>query len=243
MSPMGVQGRGREQNLDRAEIAKFDGVAADWWNPKGVYKSLHDINPLRVKFITDRLDLAGRRVLDVACGVGLLSEAMAHAGAQVTGIDMAPRVLAAAGQHASQSQLAITYRNSTVEHLAAGEPAQFDVVVCMELLEHVPDPCSVVAACSRLTCPGGDLFFATLNRTFKSFLFAIIGAEYVLRLLPVGTHRWSHFIKPSELKAWALKAALVPAGSSGLQYNPFTRRYWLGGDLKVNYLAYLKKPG
>jgi 2-polyprenyl-6-hydroxyphenyl methylase/3-demethylubiquinone-9 3-methyltransferase len=243
MSTMGVQGRGREQNLDRAEIAKFDGVVADWWNPKGIYKSLHDINPLRVEFIADRTGLKGRRILDVACGVGLLSEAMAHAGARVTGIDMAPRVLEAARRHTRQSQLCITYVNSTVEALAEASKTRFDVVSCMELLEHVPDPASVVAACSRLTRPGGDLFFATLNRTFKSFLFAIIGAEYVLRLLPVGTHRWSHFIKPSELKAWALKAALEPAGSSGLQYNPFTRRYRLGGDLQVNYLAHLKKPG
>ena len=239
---MDVQGQGRDQNLDRAEIAKFDGVATDWWDPNGVYKSLHDINPLRVKFIADRADLKGKRVLDVACGVGLLSEAMAHAGAQVTGIDMAPRVLETARRHARQSQLVITYVNSTVEALAAASTTRFDVVSCMELLEHVPDPASVVAACSRLTRPGGDLFFATLNRTFKSFLFAIIGAEYLLRLLPAGTHRWSRFIKPSELRAWALKAALSPMGFSGLQYNPFTRRYRLGGDLQVNYLAFLKKP-
>ena len=242
MRPVGVRGQGRERNLDRAEIAKFDAVAADWWNPQGVYKSLHDINPLRLKFIADHVDLAGRRVLDVACGVGLLSEAMARAGAQVTGIDMAPRVLAAASQHAGQSQLAITYRNSTVERMAAGEPGQFDVAVCMELLEHVPDPGSVVAACSRLTNPGGELFFATLNRTFKSYLFAIIGAEYVLRLLPAGTHRWSQFVKPEEVKRWAVAAGLGAADFSGLQYNPFTRRYRLGGDLQVNYLVHFKKP-
>jgi 2-polyprenyl-6-hydroxyphenyl methylase/3-demethylubiquinone-9 3-methyltransferase len=242
MSPADESASGYDQNLDQMEIAKFETAAADWWNPRGVYKSLHDINPLRMKFISDRVDLCGRRVIDVACGVGLVSEAMARAGAEVTGIDMARRVLAAASQHARRSRLPITYRNSTVEQMAVDEPEQYEVVVCMELLEHVPDPASVVAACSRLTRPGGDLFFATLNRTFKSYLFAIIGAEYVLRLLPVGTHRWAQFVKPEEVRRWAAASGLGAADFSGLQYNPFTRQYRLGGNLQVNYLVYFKKP-
>lgn len=230
------------ENIDHLEIAKFEAVAPRWWDRNGELKSLHDINPLRLGYIRDRTPLVGRRVLDVGCGGGVLAEALAASGARVTGIDMGETPLAVARLHGRQSGLAIDYRRATVEDLAASHPAPFDVVVCMELLEHVPDPLSIIRSCARLVRPGGDVFFATLNRTPKSFVFAIVGAEYVLRLLPRGTHDYSRFVRPAELKAWGAKAGLNHRDFSGMQYNPFTRRYRLGGSLGVNYLAHFRCP-
>ena len=232
----------RPENIDRLEIAKFEAVAPRWWDRKGALKSLHDINPLRLAYIAGRARLSGRRVLDVGCGGGVLSEALALAGARVTGIDMGQTPLAVASLHARQGGLSIDYRRGTPEDLAASRPGGFDVVVCMELLEHVPDPPSIVRACGRLVRPGGDVFFATLNRSAKSFVFAIVGAEYLLRLLPRGTHAFGRFVRPAELDAWGRQAGLAPRDFSGMQYNPFTRRYRLGGSLEVNYLAHLQRP-
>ncbi len=223
-------------NIDTDEIARFDGQAERWWEPQGPSKSLHDINPLRLEFIEANAVLAGRKVLDVGCGGGILSEAMAARGARVTGIDMSETSLRAARRHAAVSRLPVDYLLTPVESLADICPGHFDVVACMELLEHVPRPASVVRACSRLAASGGRVFFATLNRNFKSFVFAIIGAEYVLRLLPRGTHRHKRFVKPGELAAWAGRENLVCRRITGLCYNPFTRHYRLCSDTSVNYL-------
>lgn len=228
-------------NIDPAEIAKFNALAHQWWDRNGVYKSLHDINPLRLQYVKQHCPLEGLTVLDVACGAGIFSESLAREGAVVTGIDMADEVLKAAQIHAHQSDIAIQYHQSTVEKWAQNHGAQYDLVTCMELLEHVPDPSSVVTACSRLVKPGGSLIFATLNRNLKSYLFAIIGAEYVLRLLPIGTHDWQKFILPKELDKWGKAAQLEPVNLKGLQYNPFSRRYRLGGNLHVNYLTHFRK--
>jgi 2-polyprenyl-6-hydroxyphenyl methylase/3-demethylubiquinone-9 3-methyltransferase len=229
-------------NVDRKEISKFEALAASWWDPDGSSKPLHDINPLRLGYIAARCPLAGKRVLDVGCGGGILAEAMAKAGAVVTGIDMGREPLEVARAHQVASGLGIDYRQGTPERFAKEAPEPFDAVVCLEMLEHVPSPPSVIDACRRLVKPGGDLFFATLNRNPKSFLFAIIGAEYLLRLLPVGTHRYSRFIRPAELCAWAQKAGLAVCDITGMHYNPFTRRYRLGGNRHVNYLAHLRRP-
>jgi len=229
-------------NIDPAEIEKFGRMAAHWWDPEGELKPLHDINPLRLHYIRSRTDLTGAEVLDVGCGGGLLSEAMAAAGARVTGIDMGKEPLAAAELHRRKSGLDITYRQATVEETAAHAPGSFDVVTCMELLEHVPRPGSVVAACGDLVKPGGDIIFATLNRNPKSFVFAIVGAEYILGLLEKGTHQYGKFIKPRELAKWAEFTNLTVQDVTGLHYNPFTRRYSLGGNTHVNYLMHLRRP-
>ncbi|HIJ56984.1 MAG TPA: bifunctional 2-polyprenyl-6-hydroxyphenol methylase/3-demethylubiquinol 3-O-methyltransferase UbiG [Deltaproteobacteria bacterium] len=228
-------------NVDDTEIAKFSELAHSWWDKEGRFKSLHDINQLRVDYIADRVPLSGLTVLDVGCGGGLLSEALAIRGARVTGIDMGDAPLAAAKYHMQISGLNIEYRKATVEALAEREPEAFDVIICMELLEHVPDPSSVLKACTKLTKPGGDLFFATINRNIKSYLFAIIGAEHILRLLPRGTHAFKKFVKPSEMVAWAEDNDLSLQNITGLHYNPFTRKYSLGGNVHVNYMAYFKK--
>lgn len=230
-----------DSNIDKAEIAKFNALAARWWDPQGEFKPLHDINPLRLEFIAERAPLEGRKALDVGCGGGLLSEGLAARGADVTGIDLADGALDVARLHLLESGLRVDYRAISAEALAAESPESYDVVTCMELLEHVPDPASLVAACARLVRPGGRVFFSTLNRHPKAYLFAILGAEYVLRMLPKGTHDYAKFIRPSELAHAMRSAGLSLREMTGLSYNPFDRRYRLGRDIDVNYLVYAEK--
>ncbi|MEE4356585.1 MAG: bifunctional 2-polyprenyl-6-hydroxyphenol methylase/3-demethylubiquinol 3-O-methyltransferase UbiG [Desulfococcaceae bacterium] len=229
-------------NVDREEIRKFGMIAQQWWDKKGQCKPLHDINPLRMSYIRSRAEISGAKVLDAGCGGGILSEALAAAGAEVTGIDMGEEALAAARMHLQESGYAVTYRQTTVEDLAAEKPGNYDLITCMEMLEHVPDPRSVIRSCKTLLKPGGNIIFATLNRNFKSFLFAIIGAEYILRLLPAGTHRHDKFIRPPELAEWAEDAGLFLADTAGLQYNPFSRRYFLSRNTDVNYFMHFRYP-
>ena len=224
-------------NVDPAELAKFSDLAHRWWDVNSEFKPLHQINPLRLDWINGLAGLKDKRVLDVGCGGGILADAMARAGATVTGIDLATKSLKVAQLHALESQTPnVNYREISAEALAAETPAQFDVVTCMEMLEHVPDPASIVKACATLVKPGGWVFFSTLNRNPKSFLFAIIGAEYVLNLLPKGTHEYAKFIRPAELAADCRSVGLDVQASKGLQYNPITRRYWLDGNTSVNYM-------
>ncbi|HXZ49189.1 MAG TPA: bifunctional 2-polyprenyl-6-hydroxyphenol methylase/3-demethylubiquinol 3-O-methyltransferase UbiG [Usitatibacter sp.] len=229
-------------NFDPAELAKFGSLAHRWWDPTSEFRPLHEINPLRLGHI-ERLaeGLAGKRVLDVGCGGGILAEAMAAKGAQVTGIDLAERALKVAMLHRLEVGSSVDYRLSSAEDLAAAAPGSYDVVTCMEMLEHVPQPPSVVAACARLVRPGGWVFFSTINRNPKSFLFAIVGAEYVLRLLPRGTHEYARFIRPSELAADCRAAGLTVADITGMTYNPLSKRYSLGHDVDVNYLIACRK--
>jgi 2-polyprenyl-6-hydroxyphenyl methylase/3-demethylubiquinone-9 3-methyltransferase len=230
------------RNFDPEEIAKFEAAASCWWDPEGRLKALHDINGLRIGYLLSRTELAGKSVLDVGCGGGLLSEGLAAQGARVTGIDLGEAPLAAARRHLSTSGYAVDYLRSSAEQLAETGAASFDSLVCFELLEHVPEPSSIFSACSRLVKPGGDLFFATLNRNFKSFIFAIVGAEYLLGLVPKGTHTFRRFIKPSEMKLWAQAAGLELQNMTGLHYNPFSKRYSLGGSLHVNYFSHFRRP-
>ena len=230
-------------NVDPAELAKFSELAHRWWDPESEFRPLHQINPLRLDWIARQAPLSGQQVLDVGCGGGILAEAMARQGAEVLGIDLASKSLKVAQLHALESGLAnVAYREVAVEALAAERPASFDVVTCMEMLEHVPDPASVVKACADLVKPGGWVFFSTINRNPKSFLFAIVGAEYVLNLLPRGTHEFAKFIKPSELASFCRQAGLDLQGTRGMEYNPLTKRYWLSGDTSVNYMIATRKP-
>jgi 2-polyprenyl-6-hydroxyphenyl methylase/3-demethylubiquinone-9 3-methyltransferase len=230
-------------NVDPAEIEKFSALAHRWWDPNSEFRPLHEINPLRLDWIQGMVPLKGLRVLDVGCGGGILSEAIAKAGADTLGIDMAEKSLKVAKLHAMESQVqGLAYEQLPVESLAEREPASFDVVTCMEMLEHVPDPQAVVSACSQLVKPGGWVFFSTLNRNAKSFLFAIVGAEYVLNLLPRGTHDYEKFIRPSELVGMARQSGLNLQATRGMQYNPITRRYWLSDDVSVNYLLAMRRP-
>ena len=230
-------------NVHPAEIEKFNDLAHRWWDPDGESRPLHDLNPVRLSYVRDRVALQGAPVLDVGCGGGLLSEALAREGAQVTAIDLAPDLLQVARLHLHEVDLQVDYRETSVEALAAEMPGKFAAVTCMEMLEHVPDPASVIAACARLLQPGGRLFVSTLNRTPQAFALAIVGAEYVMRLLPRGTHSYAQFIKPSELGAWLRAAGLELEDVSGLHYEPFTRKAWTGAGTAVNYLACAKKPG
>ena len=224
-------------NADPAELAKFSELAHRWWDPESEFRPLHQINPLRLGWIDGLASLQGKAVLDVGCGGGILSDSMARKGAQVTGIDLSTKALKVAQLHALEAGTAnVRYREVSAEAMAAEMPGQFDVVTCMEMLEHVPDPSSVVRACSQLVKPGGWVFFSTLNRNPKSFLFAIIGAEYVLQLLPKGTHEYAKMIRPSELAAFCREAGLELVQTRGMEYNPLTRRYWLSADTSVNYL-------
>jgi 2-polyprenyl-6-hydroxyphenyl methylase/3-demethylubiquinone-9 3-methyltransferase len=226
-------------NVDPAEIEKFSALAHRWWDPEGDFRPLHDINPLRLEWIAGHAELAGAAVLDVGCGGGILAEAMARRGARVTGIDLSEKALSVARLHLQESRLDIRYEKSSVEDYAGA----FDVITCLELLEHVPQPASMVAACARLVRPGGRVFFSTINRNPKSYLLAVIGAEYVLGLLPRGTHDYQRFIKPSELSRWARAAGLGIRELTGMTYNPVTRRYRLGSDCDVNYLLCCTRDG
>ncbi len=235
-------GEKNRENIDAAEIARFAAMAPIWWDRHGGLKALHDINGLRLDYVNERAGLTGKQVLDVGCGGGIFTEAIAGAGAAVTGIDAGQAPLAVARLHAGQSGLRIDYHRATAEAYAAAHPQSFDVITCLELLEHVPQPASAVAACSRLVRPGGDVFFATLNRNLKSFLFAIVAAEYILGLVRRGTHRWRKFIKPAELRRWAADAGLVLQDLTGLHYNPLLRKYSLGGNTHVNFLMHFRRP-
>ena len=230
-------------NVDAQELAKFSDLAHRWWDPESEFRPLHQINPLRLEWIDRLAVLRGKQVLDVGCGGGILAESMARRAAQVTGIDLAAKPLGVARLHALEAGVEnIEYREIATEALAAEGPSRFDVVTCMEMLEHVPDPSAVVQACSELVKPGGWVFFSTLNRNPKSFLFAIVGAEYVLNLLPRGTHEYARFIRPSELARWCRDSALTLQASRGMQYNPLTRRYWLSADTSVNFMVACRKP-
>jgi 2-polyprenyl-6-hydroxyphenyl methylase/3-demethylubiquinone-9 3-methyltransferase len=230
-------------NVDPQELAKFSELAHKWWDPESEFKPLHQINPLRLDWIDQLASIKGKRVVDVGCGGGILAESMARRGGNVLGIDLADKPLKVAQLHAMEAGVAnLDYRSVAVETLAAEQAGQFDVVTCMEMMEHVPDPSSVVKACANLVKPGGWVFFSTINRNPKSFLFAIVGAEYVLKLLPKGTHEYGRFIRPAELARWIREAHLDLAQFKGMEYNPLTGRYWLSGDTSVNYLVACRKP-
>ena len=233
-----MQNTASPSNVDQAELAKFSDLAHRWWDPESEFRPLHQINPMRLEWINSIVPLQGKKVLDVGCGGGILTDAMARSGAQALGIDLATKSLKVAQLHALEAQTPnVQYREVAVEALAAEQPANFDVVTCMEMLEHVPDPSSVVRACAQLVKPGGHVFFSTLNRNAKSFLFAIVGAEYVLNLLPRGTHEYAKFIRPSELARDCREAGLDWQQTRGMEYNPITRRYWMSNDTSVNYLV------
>lgn len=230
------------RNVDAQEIAKFEALAAKWWDKTSEFRPLHDINPLRLNWITEKANgIAGKQVLDVGCGGGILAESMARRGAEVLGIDMGAAPLAVGRLHAEQEGVSnIQYQQIPVEELAAQYPARFDVVTCMEMLEHVPDPAAIIQACQRLVKADGHVFFSTINRNPKSYLFAIVGAEYVLQLLPKGTHDYKKFIRPSELATWIRTAKLTLKESTGLHYNPITKFYWLAPNVDVNYMVYTR---
>lgn len=230
-------------NVDPTEIAKFEALANRWWDREGEFKPLHEINPLRANYIDLHSPVAGKKLLDVGCGGGILCEAMAQRGATVSGIDMGEAPLSVARLHQLESGVAVDYRQTTAEQLATREAGQYDIVTCLEMLEHVPDPASVVAACARLAKPGGHVYFSTINRNPKSYLFSIIGAEYILNLLPKGTHDYSKFIKPSELGQWIRDAQLELGDITGMTYNPLTKHYRLNpDDVDVNYLMHSYRP-
>jgi 2-polyprenyl-6-hydroxyphenyl methylase / 3-demethylubiquinone-9 3-methyltransferase len=230
-------------NADPKELAKFSELAHKWWDPESEFRPLHQINPLRLGWIEQCAGpLDGRRIVDIGCGGGILSEAMARQGAQVLGADLAERSLKVAQLHAMEAGIDnVRYREVAAETLADEQPGQFDIVTCMEMVEHVPDPAAIVAACATLVKPGGWVFLSTLNRNPKSFLFAIVGAEYLLRLLPAGTHEYAKFIRPSELATWCRSSGLELLHTRGMEYNPLTKRYWLSGDTRVNYLLACRK--
>jgi 2-polyprenyl-6-hydroxyphenyl methylase/3-demethylubiquinone-9 3-methyltransferase len=229
-------------NVDAAEVARFQSAASRWWDPEGEMRPLHDLNPLRLAYVERGGPLAGRAVVDVGCGGGLLSEAMARKGARVVGLDMADELLRVAQLHGLEAGVSVDYRHEPAEQHALDHAGRYDVVTCMEMLEHVPDPASVVRALAALAKPGGHVFVSTLNRTPRAYLLAILGAEYLLRLLPAGTHTYEKFIKPSELTAWARDAGLVESDIAGLHYDPFTRACRLTDDAAVNYLMHFRKP-
>jgi len=229
-------------NFDPAEISRFEAAASRWWDPEGEMRPLHDLNPVRLAYVERAGPLAGRAVVDVGCGGGLLAEAMALRRARVTGIDLAGELLEVARLHALPQDLPLEYLRISAEELAADRPGEFDVATCMEMLEHVPDPASVIAALARLVRPGGEVFVSTLNRTPRAYLRAVLGAEYLLRLLPPGTHSYEKFIRPSELAAWAKAAGLTVKGIAGIDYDPFSRSATLNTDARVNYLMHLAKP-
>jgi 2-polyprenyl-6-hydroxyphenyl methylase/3-demethylubiquinone-9 3-methyltransferase len=229
-------------NIDELEIKKFENLASRWWDPNSEFKPLHDINPLRINYISRILNLAEKSVLDIGCGGGILAEGLTHHGALVTAIDMAEASLSVAKLHQLESNLEIDYRFCSAEDLAVEKPESYDVITCLEMLEHVPDPNSIVRSCFELVKPGGTVFFSTINRNPKSYLFAILGAEYVLNLLPKGTHEYAKFIRPSELASWCRKSGLELKEQIGMGYNPLKKRYFLQDNLDVNYIAHYQKP-
>lgn len=228
-------------SVDQAEIRKFDALAHEFWDPRGAFHPLHALNPVRLDFVAARCTLAGAQVLDIGCGGGLLSESMARAGATVTALDLAPSMIEVARLHAHESALTIDYQLSSAQEFAADHPAQFDVVTCMELIEHVPSPQSLMAACARLLRPGGALFISTINRNLRSFLMAIVGAEYLLRLIPRGTHEYARLLRPSELAQLGRAQGCELRALSGIDYEPFSRRAQLTADTRINYLAYFER--
>ena len=227
----------QQANVDAAEVAKFEKLAHRWWDPQSEFKPLHEINPLRLGYIEEQAGLDGQRVVDIGCGGGILAESMAAKGADVLGIDMGETPLSVAKLHKLESGVDVEYRQCTAESLAEEMPNSFDVVTCMEMLEHVPDPASVIQACAKLVKPGGKVFFSTINRNMKAYLFAIVGAEYVLQMLPKGTHEYAKFIRPSEMEMWARNAELKFSDMIGMTYNPLTKHYALSKDVDVNYLV------
>jgi len=230
-------------NVDTAEVAKFEALASRWWDKHSEFKPLHDINPLRSNYIDERSAVAGKKVIDVGCGGGILAESLALRGAIVTGIDMGEAPLQVAKLHSLESDVSIDYRRITAEDIAEEQPGQYDIVTCMEMLEHVPDPSSVIRACAKLCKPGGHIYFSTINRNPKAYLFAVVGAEYLLKMLPKGTHEYSKFIRPSELSNWVRQACLQLHNMTGLTYNPLTKHYKLNdNDVSVNYMFHTTKP-
>ncbi|MDP6413668.1 MAG: bifunctional 2-polyprenyl-6-hydroxyphenol methylase/3-demethylubiquinol 3-O-methyltransferase UbiG [Gammaproteobacteria bacterium] len=229
------------ENVDELEIKKFEALAARWWDPNSEFRPLHEINPLRLNYISQQVNLAGKQVLDIGCGGGILAEALVHHGAKVTAIDLAEASLSVARLHQLESGLDIDYLNTSAEQLSAESKHKFDVITCLEMLEHVPNPASVIEACARLIKPGGLVFFSTINRNPKSYLFAILGAEYLLKLLPRGTHDYGKFIKPSELALWSRACNLQLKDQIGMGYNPLNRRYALESNIDVNYIACYSK--
>tara|TARA_Y100000766_G_scaffold122078_1_gene104806 strand:+ start:1077 stop:1787 length:711 start_codon:yes stop_codon:yes gene_type:complete len=230
------------KNLDHDEVNKFDELAAKWWDLEGEFKPLHQINPLRVGFIEERASLAGKKVLDVGCGGGILSEALSKLGADVTGIDASENTIGVAVSHSKSIDSKVKYIQNTIEEFVSSNPDEsFDVITCLEMLEHVPSPGEIIKICSGMLKQNGDIFFSTINRNPRSYLFAVIGAEYILNLLPKGTHDYDKFIKPSELAKWTREANLKTLETTGLSYNPITDNYWLGKDIQVNYMVHARK--
>ena len=230
------------KNLDHEEVNKFDELAAKWWDMEGEFKPLHQINPLRVGFIEERASLAGKKVLDVGCGGGILSESLSKLGADVTGIDASENTIGVAKSHSKSIDSSVKYFQNTIEEFVSSNPDEsFDVITCLEMLEHVPSPGEIIKICSGLLKQNGDIFFSTINRNPRSYLFAVIGAEYILNLLPKGTHDYNKFIKPSELAKWTREANLKTLETTGLSYNPITDNYWLGKDIQVNYMVHARK--
>ncbi len=231
-----------ERNIDNAEVNKFDGMAARWWDPEGEFRPLHDLNPVRLRFIKQHATISAKKILDVGCGGGILSESMAREGAKVTGIDVADKALTVARLHAMESQVELDYQNTTAEEHVLTHSGKYDVVTCLELLEHVPKPASLVEACAQLVKPGGKVFFSTINRNPKAYALAVIGAEYIMRLLPRGTHDYKKFIKPSELAQWARHSGLNLIEQAGMHYNPVLRSASLVRNVDVNYLVCFEHP-
>lgn len=232
----------KQSNVDPVEIQKFEELATRWWDLGGEFKALHEINPIRLNFINTGSPLTGKRALDIGCGGGILSESMARSGAQVTGIDMGKAPLSVAGLHASEAELEIEYQQITAEAFAEQQAGNFDLVTCMEMLEHVPEPESIVQACAALVKPGGDVYFSTINRNPKAYALAIVGAEYLMKMLPRGTHDYSKFIKPSELDCWARAAGLELVAIAGVSYQPFTGMFRISRDVDVNYMVHYRRP-